>query len=983
MTTSGRLVGLLIILVIATTAVLLIFRSDESTSAGSAPALQPGESPALVGESGAALEPLAAAPGPERRGDRREAVVTAKAALATESETEKTAAPSGPFLYGTVASTDGFPIVDADVRVRAGTQTPGVVMLASKALSERTTTTRGGEFKVPRGLLPLREVTVEIRARGFIVSDIARAPDTESGDARLGTFVLERGVVLAGRVVDAKGNPVAAASVRRTSIDDAGAFSGLMGMANAMGGPNPSRTETDEEGRFELGHEISGEYALIVEHDAYPKGRFEGQAPPVGGEDVNLVLRMQPAARLEGRILGFPAGKRGVTLQATAAEERGKDNTAPIAAFFESAGLSAEHASSVDSDGTFLIEGLHVGERYHVQAFTKEGIFGKTPCSDIKTVDSGSSGLELTWDAGARLLFEVQNAGTGKALSNVTVRYRWTGESGMGMPNAQQKQEFSSSPIVLSELRPRPSPGTLEFAIVVDGFLEHRVEGIEVIEGKDVELGVYLLRPAPNVRVQVVDAATGKPLKRARVQLQPDVERSREQFFALHIEGSNGKTDGDGWCVLPACASETATLSVRKSGYSNYELAEVSMPKDAPTEEIVRLYKGGSVEIRVVDTNDQPVQGVEVVHRAPSGSTTTKMITGTQSETRMRDLAPGEHAFRARRSTGRRRGMVQVNAGELGDSAEEWRTAMVLSGATTSLVLEIPAHTSVSGVVTSRGIPVVGARVTLLQGEEEDLGEELRAEMAEEMRGMMPGSPSATTTDANGDFTLPSVPTGRHRLMVRRKGGTPSHTMAVELRDGNNRADIALPSARIEGRVLDTKGRRIEGAEIEVEKVSSDLDNGGREGREFARQFFGGGSRRSLESASDGSFEVDGLPHGVPIVVTVRSSGYVGGRSEILTLSEDEVERGVDVVLTEAGSIRVLVADTLMAFRPVRANFVGETEGVTHPRSAMALPRAGEALLKDLAPGSWRVKLSGGGGDDDGQLVEVHPGEESQADLRP
>lgn len=909
---------------------------------------------------------------------RRDEAPEARGEVPEESGTPEAPASvaHGPWIIGFVVGDDGLPVSGAEVEVQLTGFADGVLAAAVEALSEEAETDGQGRFRVPRGLIFRGDATISIRARGYLLAAETRALEDVPGDLRLGSFVIQRGVVLGGQVLSAEGVPVADAFVRRTTPEDTGLLDGMLRMAAGLGEDLEGVAHTDDEGRFLLEHERAGEYVLVVEHDSHPSSRFRGVTPLAGGEDLTLRLTLEPSAAIAGRVLDFPEGRRGVSIHCVSQTDSEGQAVAPAATFFD-ATFGGGQSALIEPDGTFRVEGLPVGASFRVEASIKNGFFGRSACSEAAVVRAGTEDVELQWDPGARVTFRVEEAETGRPITAGLLRYRWQDQVEGAMPDPQKRLEFEEAEVVLSELRTPGETGRLELAVIVEGYLEHRVEGIQVTSDGDVDLGTIRLKRAPLLRVRVVEAATGKPLRGARVSLRSG-PLDEEAFFSLSGGAASGRTDRDGLCELPALTGETARLSVRKRGYAPLASTEVPMPREAAREELVRLVRGGALHIRVLDTADLPVPSARVRLRGPDDE---EQDHGADSrgELRLRDLIPGEYALRAERPDSSGAVRIQIDA----DDEEEldWSSHVVTSGAEAEVVLEVPAQATLSGFVSARGEPVQGARVTLFGGEEGSEAEELLADLSSSFEGMGDGAPVGGRTDGAGRYRLSDVPTGKHRLRVKRGEGSPAKIVPVEIRLGENHLDVELPSSSVSGRVVDARGDGVEGARVEAVRAAV-FDEGGEE-LEQARQvmtFFGASAQGGVRSIYDGSFEIPGVPHGEPLVVEVRAPGYVVARSEVLELREDEDERGVRVVLEPAGSLRVTTSERGGFFQAVHAWRVGGEDGP--PRSAMALVQDGQAVLTDLAPGTWSVSR-----DEeergDGQRVEVRGGETSELALVP
>lgn len=962
----------------AAVALLALWQSGDPAAGEATPIalgeLEPG--PSTPTEADTLLPGAAPSAAPESSG--REEVRVVEAAEDTRRETEDERAArrrEGPFLMGLVRSEEGLPVVGARVVVKAELGMGLAMQLGEEALREEAVTDGRGAFRVARSPVPTADVTVRIEGRGFLPFEEKRTPDREKGDASLGDFALERGVVLAGRVVDADGRPVAGAVVRRLDPDDPDIQVAMFQMAQAMRGEAmTSQAETDAEGRFELPYEAVGDYALVADHPDHPRARLEAKTPALGREDLSVVLRFPRSATISGVLAGYPGRRDNVFVRARLIQAEGEDDSP---AFLRQMGaLATDVRVEPDEAGGFVLRGLLAGRRYEVWSDVMNGLMQYTPCSERVEVDAGTSELELAWESGATVSFELQDSATGAPLTRGDVRYRWTNAEGGFMANARKVESFQGKRVELTELRPSPSPGQLEIGVFVEGYQVERRE-VSVPELERVELGVIGLRRSPRVRVQVIEAVTGDPVRNARVVLRPESEGRREEFFDVGDKISNGRTDRDGVCDLEACGTETAVLSVRKRGFAPAQIEELAMPGEGDLEQVVRLYEGGEITVTVVDAEGRPSGERPVEHRHDGERDDTRS-TASDGTLVYRDLGPGNHEFRIGGQARRGRGGMQVKIG--GGPEGDWKSVVLVGGGEAALTLELPPAAKLAGRVTLRGQPVSGARVSLVEGEAISADEELRAQLGDRMRRWAPQASGSDTTGGKGDYELEELPLGRHNLRVVPQGGGPAHYVLVDLEPGENSVDVALPSAGVEGRVIDEDGRAIDGASVLVRRVrdGESLDGADWARTQAAMRFFGGGKTGGERSEATGAYRVEGVPEDTKLVLEVSASGYVAGRSDAFEVARDQLRRDVDVKLRRAGSIRVVLAGGSGTFQQVRARREGGPDD--GPRDAVGWAREGTATLDDLMPGTWRVARQ----EDpleQGPLVEVRAGGVSEVTL--
>lgn len=142
-------------------------------------------------------------------------------------------------------------------------------------------------------------------------------------------------------------------------------------------------------------------------------------------------------------------------------------------------------------------------------------------------------------------------------------------------------------------------------------------------------------------------------------------------------------------------------------------------------------------------------------------------------------------------------GIYELEAVHEADVAEPARGLLVEEASRTTLTLTLGAGAMLIGEVRARGsdAPVVGARVWVAT-------EALSA------------TPRAVTTDASGTFRVSGLRARRHSIRVEAPGYVPSAPIAWS---PGRIAHVTLDrGATIRGRVVDDRGRPLEGVELEI-----------------------------------------------------------------------------------------------------------------------------------------------------------------------
>jgi hypothetical protein len=840
-----------------------------------------------------------------------------------------------------------------------------------------------------------KEVQVAVRAAGFAPLRIRR---TFTGERPFdfGDLVLETTVFLSGHVLDTSGRGVADAELHAAPAAEEGLVVILQGTQGTLVGT------TDTSGAFELDELAAGRYSIEVRHPDHPSERFEGVTEAPGEVLGGIVVTLERGESVSGTVQGIPDGTHPEYIV-----HAGHTGVGGIG--FGPGGPDIGRVASVESDGSFHLRGLHAGRDVGLRVLESEGVapFGKA-CSETVLARGGDSGVVLSLRQGLTLTFRVVEAGGGAAVSDFEV------DVGAPWPEAVRDADgkrLTHHPDGIFRHDGLDLQAGVDSVVVRVGSDDHLPweRTVPLPEGWEIDLGTVRLVPAPLVRVRVVDAETGDAVGGARVSLtaREPVGGDEGMFgaagaFFNESETRRGRTDDEGRVALAAVSDGACLLEATHKSYADHPGEEIG-PVLGGAGHVMRLSRGGRVEVLVVEADGQPRAGARVRHRGPSSEPGAPGWGGagvrtTSEEGRVvyRRLTAGAHRFRL--AADRRGGAVGIvgNAsvvigGGEPDDEEGWEGVTVVDGATIELTLVSEPRGSLAGRVSEGGRPLSGARLSIVSARDEG---DLHSQAFDLLGG---GSPNAST-DGEGRYELDDVTVGDYRLRISHPTRTMAAEFEVEVEGPGGRFDVDLDLAVIEGRVSDGAGRGLAGARVVVER--SEPPAGSRHRTRILGMFSGGsqmalgigGGDTSVTTDADGRYRLRGVATRVDLVVRASLEGHQGARSETLAVGSDETRSGVDITLEGAGGLRVTVVDGSgrpPAFCRVTASFAGEEEGEV-PDADQFVQGGGPALLDGLRPGSWAVSVQAMGLRSDGaqprpqsepRRVEVREGEVSEVEL--
>ncbi len=433
-------------------------------------------------------------------------------------------------------------VVDA-----AGDPVPSAVVLAKPAAvftsERRTRVGPDGAFRfdaLPAGRCELRAVR-----SGYLGRRHADVALTEGGTHDGVTITLDRGLTIAGRVVDDSGQPVAGARVQASPSRSS---------RERYGGSGTSVTEDD--GTFTIPALGPGELRVFAFKRGYvqqPSGSIPVRA---GDRRVRLTLCVERA------IHGFV---------------RREDTGQPVPDFFVRAYSSNAVSTKTFSsqDGRFRLDGADFGT-YHLEAGTTDG--GVSPELVAVRLEPGRDAgpVELRVIPGARLRGTVV-APDGTPLERASVYVRRAGDDLTGLlhrtsTDADGRYEIVGLPAAKLALRFHHN----------DWITVTRRARLDA--GTTRELDVSLLADGGAVEIVVTDT-TGRAIPDAALALKgpdgnsyfPIAARHREAFFRERPKATMSdfgsflqalsRTDERGRRVRRFLADGPCLVEVKKSGY--------------------------------------------------------------------------------------------------------------------------------------------------------------------------------------------------------------------------------------------------------------------------------------------------------------------------------------------------------------------------------------------------------------------------------
>lgn len=267
-----------------------------------------------------------------------------------------------------IALTDAATVVGQVVDDVTGKPIPAFDVAAARSLGELfLMPTWKRSFVAPKegpsfeyALEPGQSYWLLVKAPGYAAG---RTPEitVSKGERREGVTVrLTRGATITGRVVDAKGEPIANASVSPLTPDELRPKS-VFERVLIDGIAESRQLKTGPDGRFTISNLMQGSYVLVVSHPLFPAHQSPAVSVQSAGEVPTEPLVLPAGARVHGHVRladGKPAPKAQLQLVRSDGPSVGRLNRA-----------------ATNADGAFEFTGLCAGS-YRLQVVDREGKSG-------------------------------------------------------------------------------------------------------------------------------------------------------------------------------------------------------------------------------------------------------------------------------------------------------------------------------------------------------------------------------------------------------------------------------------------------------------------------------------------------------------------------------------------------------------------------------------------------------------------------------
>ena len=637
---------------------------------------------------------------------------------------------------------------------------------------------------------------------GFTVTEAAVS--IAPGQRAVKNLTGARDARISGVVMDEDKRPLAAVTLRAETAEAGGMPMPMMRMARSAG----VSAFSGPDGRFVTRASGEGDFTVSASRKGVPPGKAGPFTLTAGDKKTGVLITMPRGVPMTGRVTdrdGKPLS--GVSVTAIAAEgAMGGNQMVMRRISVGPRGTADEDVVRTGSDGSFSMQ-LKPG-MYDFD-LRREGFAPKLVRSQNAGPDARP--IEATMDPGAEISGRVTRGGVGVEGVNVTAVM--SGTTVVTGPDGS---------FTVGEL----APGSTMLSI---NRFEESIREMRTVNAPMRDLLIEL-PPGGRINGRVVDKSTKQPV----TAFQAGVSNSRSAggFVMMAPPSLRSFTSEDGTFTLENVPAGPVEVVVQAAGYTTGRTANLQMEEGKTLNDVeVTLDTGVRVSGKVTAQDGAPIAGVQVssggggaggrmmMMMDPSSTT----VTDAGGEFTLEAQAPGERTFQF--------------------SHQKYTSAsktVELTGREARVDIQLSSGMRVTGVVvTESGTPVAEASVRASSGS-----------------GNMFGR--SVTTDANGNFSLDSMPPGRYTFNAQKHGNADGVLRDFDISSGAPVRITMKAGATIFGRVTGL-------SEADLQNVTVDV-----RGAEGAA---------SAGVDASGNYTIEGAPTGTVRVSAATMRNFTGRRT--------------------------------------------------------------------------------------------------------
>ncbi len=927
-------------------------------------------------------------------------------------ESRKLDAPlvPGATLVGRVTDENGQPVKGAQGALAPATMTGLAALLRQVRTGGVTPVFRSaadGTFRASR-LAPGENQRLTVSHPDYVASTVGGMNLLPGQTSPTMTVVLHRGAVITGVVRDKDGNPVEGAEAEvqqgmnfRGGRGGAAARINILPGAGGAGGRPPVRTSAD--GRFEIRGFSPGDYTLFVRKSGYATERIDPVKVPETGSPEALAVTLGPGAAITGVVRlrsGAPAEGWSVVASEAGTSPIGPRTRANLNPTGSDGLFVLEGLKPGKPYDLQLFGGPGIGP-------SRKNVL--PPADGVEIVVAGSgriTGRAVDARTGQpvseyTISYEPERMGGG-GLFRIVNQVAGQRVTGIG-----EKTEIRSDDGTF-QLDDVP-PGTWSVVVDAKGYQPARAGNVVVEEGGTVPDVEVKLSPGSTLKGRALDSVSGSPVPNATVtHSTAGAGGGPLALLAGATSDEETTTDADGAFLLDGLVPGKVSLTVKHPDYAD-ATQTVDVKAGTATAEI-KLTPGSALGGMVLSDAQQPLPGASVVLQSAGDTGFGRgMLGGGQSAVadasghfRFDHLSSGRYSLVAslqNRSSqtqtiilqdgqSRDDAVLQIAAGAtlqgvVSGIPDSWKNGMTITvsgadsyGGTTK--------TGADGRFQFSGVPVGTAtlratagnfagssRSVLKQVEMPDGQPVVETEVVFDAgftlsgrvtRGGQPlpgvtvvanligggGRQASSQTDDGGSYQMEGLTAGTYNVLAMSNvlgGSTRSQQVTLS---GDQSVDIAFPSAKLGGIVVDAQATMpLPNAVVQIATADPNAAPAG------------GRMARSATTDSNGAFLITDLDP-VSYTVNIQKPDYVFTKQDV-TAAEQGTD-GLTLQMNRGEGIGVIGRDGAYGV-PLHGLMARVLDSTRAPVFTGAITLDGNGLgeIPSLPPGTYTLMASASG----------------------
>ncbi len=741
---------------------------------------------------------------------------------------------------------------------------------------------------------------IQVSAKGYSTANVDNVKFSEDSKSEPLKIVLQAGLTISGRVTDSSGKPLHGAKVWAFGSGETGYVS--------------RRTETDEEGRYEIVSLSSGSYKVRTRLKGYSRERTEGVEPPA--EDIDFVL--SSGGRIAGRVLDRESG-RSVT------RFRYMTDQAPYSKKI----LFKYGKEQVSEDGTFETKPLDPGD--YAVTVSADG-YAPERVEGIEVESGKTVQVDIRLRPAASIKGEILNEKTRQPVPGARIS--------LLKPKEDDTFGFTTDTDLLKEPHLSDETGSFRIDNLHKGSFRLKVthpdfadetEAVELKkEGEELTVKIAINKGRV-VSGSVLDKNSSNPIAGANVSISSDADEDPiKKIFRsfMRKSGATAVSDSGGQWEIANVAPGEYGIQATHNDYAASDAKRITVKPDADVTGIKLLLSSGArISGTVRDATGKAVSKTGVMAMGESGMK--KSDTDKSGRYLLEHLSPGAHTISV------------MPKGENFTVDGISKQVSIAPNDNITLDFTIEGDLSISGKILQEGSPAEGVYISLSK---EEAGERVYG---------------SGKSKADGSYSIGGLAPGSYDLMLNKRRAKKRFfyklPQAISISANLTDYDITVPTGTIRGTIVDEDGNPLEKVRVRLKKREEKKEK--RLAVPWEEEFMA--QLTSEKSDLSGNFEFSTLDAGSYLLTTTKR-GF-GQLVEAVTLDSDSSHAELKITLKRGYTVKLNILNAQTGKPLEKAVIRLKDKNGTTVKTETVSAKAGLFTIGDLSAGTYRLEVAAEG----------------------